>query len=142
MGWFNDRSVNLLAQVPAKQVASEAGCGEVWMLDGEMITEGGSSTAYILTPHDTIVTRPGSATTLAGCTCAALQKLMAKRGLKLEERAFSLAAALAAKEAFATSATMLVTAVVEIDGFSVGSGRPGAVTTELRRLYIEAAGSS
>lgn len=136
------KSVNLLAQVLAKQAAAEAGCSEAWMLDGEMVTEGGSSTAYILTAGDIIVTRPRSTVTLAGCTRAALGKLMADRGLKLEERAFSLAEALAAKEAFATSATTLVAAVVEIDGVPVGNGRPGPVSTELRRLYVEAAKSN
>lgn len=64
---------------------------------------------------------------------------MASRGLRLEERAFSLSEALAAREAFATSATTLVAAVVEIDGVPVGNGRPGPVATELRRLYVEAA---
>ena len=136
------KSVNLLAQVLAKQAAAEAGCGEAWLLDGEMVTEGGSSTAYILTADDIIVTRPKSTATLTGCTRAALSRLMADRGLKLEERPFSLAEALAAKEAFATSATTLVAAVVEIDGVSIGNGRPGPVATELRRLYVEAARSA
>jgi len=133
------KSVNLLAQVLAKQAAAEAGCNEAWMLDGEMVTEGGSSTAYILTANDTIVTRPRSTKTLAGCTCAALQKLIAEQGLKLEERPFSLSEAKAAKEAFATSATTLVAAVVEIDGEPIGDGKPGPIATELRRLYVEQA---
>ncbi|HEY6630370.1 MAG TPA: D-amino-acid transaminase [Rhizobiaceae bacterium] len=136
------KSVNLLAQVIAKQAAAEAGCNEAWMLDGEMVTEGGSSTAYILTANDTIVTRPRSTMTLSGCTCAALQTLIVERGLKLEERPFSLAEAKAAKEAFATSATTLVAAVVEIDGEAIGDGKPGPVATELRRLYVERARAS
>ena len=125
-----------------EQAAAEAGCNEAWMLDGEMVTEGGSSTAYILTADDTIITRPRSTMTLAGCTCAALQTLVDERGLKLEERPFSLSEAKAAKEAFATSATTLVAAVVEIDGEPVGDGKPGPVATELRRLYVERARAS
>lgn len=133
------KSVNLLAQVLAKQAAAEAGCNEAWMLDGETITEGGSSTAYIVTRDGVIVTRPRSTATLAGCTGIALRRLIATTELTLEERPFSLSEALQAREAFATSATTFVTAVVEIDGVAVGDGRPGPVATRLRRLYIEAA---
>lgn len=133
------KSVALLAQVLAKQTAAAVGCHEAWMLDGDMVTEGGSSTAYILTREGVIVTRPRSTATLPGCTRVALQALIDKRGYTLEERAFSLSEALAAKEAFVTSATTLVTAVVEIDGRGIGDGKPGPVASELRRLYIDAA---
>ncbi len=42
-------------------------------------------------------------------------------GLVIEERGFSLAEALAAEEAFVTSATMLVSPVVRLDGQQIGS---------------------
>jgi D-alanine transaminase len=61
------------------------------------------------------------------------------RQLELEERAFSLSEALSAREAFVTSASSLVTAVVEIDGMPISDGRPGPLARELRQLYIEAA---
>jgi D-alanine transaminase len=133
------KSVGLLAQVLARQMAAAAGCQEAWMLDGEMVTEGSSSTAYIITQDGVIVTRPRSTATLPGCTRIALERLTTHKKLKLEERAFSLAEALAAREAFVTSASSLVTAVVEIDGKSIGDGKPGPLASELRRLYIECA---
>lgn len=136
------KSVALLAQVLAKQAAAAAGCHEAWMLDGDMVTEGGSSTAYIVTPQNVIVTRARSTATLPGCTRAALQALIDQGGYAIEERAFGLPEALAAKEAFVTSATTLVTAVVEIDGRIIGDGKPGQVARALRRLYIEAARSA
>jgi len=136
------KSINLLAQVLARQAAAEAGCDEAWMLDGEMVTEGGASTAYIVTRDGAIVTRPRSMATLAGCTGMALRRLLATTELKLEERAFSLSEAREAQEAFLTSATTLVTAVVEIDAVAVGDGKPGPIATRLRRLYIEAAASA
>ncbi|MGH6717532.1 MAG: aminotransferase class IV, partial [Bradyrhizobium sp.] len=43
------KSVALLAQVLAKQAAAEAGAGEAWMIADGMVTEGGSSSAFILT---------------------------------------------------------------------------------------------
>jgi D-alanine transaminase len=61
--------------------------------------------------------------------------LAAREGLVVEERPFSVAEALAAREAFITAATTLVMPVVVIDGKAVGSGRPGSFATALRRLF-------
>jgi len=57
----------------------------------------------------------------------------------LEERPFSVAEAQAASEAFLTSASSKVTAVVNIDGVVIGSGRPGPVASRLRALFQERA---
>ena len=62
------KSVALLAQVLAKQAAAEAGAGEAWMIEGGMVTEGGSSSAFILTQDDVLVTRQNSSAILPGCT--------------------------------------------------------------------------
>ena len=60
------KSVALLAQVLAKQAAAEAGAGEAWMIEDGKVTEGGSSSAFILTQDDVIVTRQNSAANPAG----------------------------------------------------------------------------
>jgi len=70
------------------------------------------------------------------CTGAAVRALAAEQGLRLERRGFSVAEALAAKEAFITSASTFVVPVVEIDGQAVGGGKPGPVAGRLRALYI------
>ena len=54
------KSVALLAQVLAKQAAAEAGAAEAWMIEDGMVTEGGSSSAFILTQDDVLVTRQNS----------------------------------------------------------------------------------
>lgn len=131
------KSVALLAQVLAKQAAAEAGAGEAWMVEDGLVTEGGSSSAFILTQDDVIVTRPNSNAILPGCTRKAVKVLAEERQLKVEERPFSIAEALAAKEAFITSATVFVQPVVSIDGKKVGSGKPGPMTNRLREIYVE-----
>ncbi|TKW73501.1 MAG: D-amino acid aminotransferase, partial [Bradyrhizobium icense] len=60
-----------------------------------------------------------------------------QRQLRVEERAFSVEEALAAKEAFITSATVFVQAVVSIDGKKVGNGKPGPMTDRLREIYVD-----
>jgi D-alanine transaminase len=94
------KSVALLAQVLAKQAAAEAGAAEAWMIEDGMVTEGGSSSAFILTQDDVLVTRPNSNAILPGCTAKAVVALAEERQLRVEERPFSVAEALTAKEAF------------------------------------------
>ena len=131
------KSVALLAQVLAKQAAAEAGAGEAWMIENGLVTEGGSSSAFILTQDDVLVTRHNSNEILPGCTRKAVLKLAEERQLRVEERPFSIAEALSAKEAFATSASLFVQAVISIDGKPVGTGKPGPMTQRLREIYVE-----
>ena len=131
------KSVALLAQVLAKQAAVEAGCQEAWMVEDDMVTEGSSSSAFILTQDNVIVTRPNSNAILPGCTRAAIMQLAEEHQLKIEERLFSVAEARAAKEAFITSATSFVQPVVAIDGFPIGTGKPGPFTIRLREIYVK-----
>jgi D-alanine transaminase len=131
------KSVALLAQVLAKQAAAEAGCGEAWMIEDGKVTEGGSSSAFILTKDDVLVTRENSSAILPGCTRKAVVKLAEERQLRVEERAFTIEEALKAKEAFITSASSFVQPVVKIDGETVADGKPGPMATRLREIYIE-----
>jgi D-alanine transaminase len=131
------KSVGLLAQVMAKQAAAEAGASEAWMIEDGKVTEGGSSSAFILTHDDVLVTRQNSTTILPGCTRKAVVALAEERQLRVEERPFTVDEALAAKEAFITSASLFVQPVVSIDGKQVAGGKPGPVTTRLREIYVE-----
>ena len=64
-----------------------------------------------------------------------LLEVIEAQGLELEERAFTLEEAYAAREAFITSASQIVLPVVRIDGRPVGNGAPGPVATALRRDF-------
>ncbi|BBF67959.1 D-amino-acid transaminase [Sphingomonas bisphenolicum] len=130
------KSVGLLAQAMAKQAANEAGAQEAWMVEDGFVTEGASSTAFIVTDEG-IVTRPYSQSVLAGCTGAALTALAEESGIAVIRRAFTVDEALAAKEAFITSASTLCLPVVRIDGQAVGDGTPGPVAMRLRALYLD-----
>ncbi len=129
------KSLNLLAQVLAKQYAADRGAGEAWMIEDGLITEGASSTAYIV-KDGSVVTRPLSNRILPGIRRRRLLELAAEAGVACEERPFSLAEALAADEAFLSSATTILHPVIGIDGNPVGDGKPGPLTRKLRQLYI------
>ncbi|WP_429932270.1 D-amino-acid transaminase [Agrobacterium vitis] len=131
------KSVCLLPQVLAKRAAKAEGCDEAWMVEDGLVTEGASSTAYIVTADDKIITRANSNATLPGCTRLALLQLAKENGLVIEERPFSVEEALAAREAALTSASNFIVPITSIDGEPVGDGKPGPVVTRLRALYME-----
>jgi D-alanine transaminase len=66
-------------------------------------------------------------------------RLAASQGVKLEERPFSVAEALAAREAFMSAASAFVLPIIEIDGRKIGDGRPGPIARAFRALYIDEA---
>lgn len=134
------KTVMLLGQVLAKRAAKDRGYGDVWMIEDGKITEGASSTAYIVTADRKIVTRGNSHSVLPGCTRQTLLTLCQKHGLIVEERAFTPDEAQSAVEAFATSASSLVMPVVKIGEAVIGDGRPGPLTRDLQTQYLVAAG--
>lgn len=129
------KSVNLLGQVLAKQNAVTRGGKEGWMIEDGVITEGVSSSAYIV-KDQVIITRPLSNEILPGIRRRTLLELCEKEGITLEQRLFTLDEALAADEAFISSATTIVLPVVSIDGSTIGTGEPGPITQKLRSLYL------
>lgn len=129
------KSVALLGQVMAKQEAVEKGGFEGWMVEDGFVTEGTSSTAYIV-KDDTIITRPLSNSILPGIRRKVLLQLCARHNVKLEERLFTVEEALAADEAFLSSATTLVMPIVDIDGTMIGGGQPGPMARKMREAYI------
>jgi D-alanine transaminase len=135
------KSLSLLAQVLAKQAAADSGAQEAWMVEDGFVTEGGSSSAFIITKTGAIVVRPLSHAILPGITRKATLQLAKEAGLRLEERSFTLEEAFEAAEAFNTSASLFVVPVVSIDGRPVANGRPGPLTRRLRDLYLQMAGA-
>jgi D-alanine transaminase len=132
------KSVSLLPQVLAKEAARKAGAKEAWMVDKEgCVTEGASSNAWIVNAEGTLVTRPAESGILRGITRAAVMDYAAAKGMKVEERRFSVDEARGAREAFTTAATAIVTPVVQIDDVVIGNGRPGAIASELRARFHE-----
>ncbi len=134
------KTLQLLPNVLAKQAAREANAFEAWFVDRVgFVTEGASTNAWIVTPEGALVTRQADNAILHGVTRAALIEVAAALGLKLEERPFTPAEALHAREAFLSSATTIAMPVVSIDGTAIGDGRPGAATLALRRAFHELA---
>ena len=128
------KSVNLLAQCLAKQEAVTKGAAEGWMVEDGFVTEGVTSSAYIVSDGK-VITRPLSNLILPGIRRRTLLEIAEQAGIEIEERPFTVAEALAADEAFISSATTIVMPVVSIDGQQIADGTPGPITLKLRTLY-------
>lgn len=130
------KSVNLLGPVLAKQFAAESGAQEAWLVEDGVVTEGASSTAWIV-KGKTLISRPLSHKVLPGITRKALLAFLGETGYAFEERTFTLDEALEAEEAFITSASSFVMPVVSIDGHTIHNGAPGPAALRLREIYLD-----
>lgn len=130
------KSVALLPNVLAKQKAREAGAKEAWFVDEDgFVTEGSSTNAWIVTKDGKVVTRPAEHGILRGITRTVVVESLKDEGLEFQERAFTIAEALDAREAFITAASTIVMPVVEIDNRTIGNGHPGTIASNLRQKF-------
>ncbi|MFV2001613.1 MAG: D-amino-acid transaminase [Paracoccaceae bacterium] len=130
------KTVQLLYPSMGKMMAQKAGVDDAWLVEDGKVTEGTSNNAYIV-KGSKIITRHLSSEILHGITRAAVLRFAREAQMEVEERAFSIAEAISADEAFITSASSFVMPVVEIDGSKLGDGTPGPVATRLREIYLE-----
>jgi D-alanine transaminase len=130
------KTIGLLPNVLARQAAIDKGARDAWFVANDgTVTEAASANAWIVTPTGVVVTRPADHGILRGITRTVLLDVIEGQGLSVEERAFTLEEAFAAREAFVTSASQIVLPVVQIDGRLIGDGKPGPVAIALRRRF-------
>ncbi len=135
-GRVDIKSTSLLPNAIAKDAARRAGAVEAWLHRDGDITEGASSNAWIVDAEGRLVTHPKGNAILGGITRASVIACAEELQLQVVERPFSVEEARAAREAFITSATNLVTPVVRIDDGEIGDGAPGPIALRLREAYV------
>jgi len=134
------KTVGLLPNVLVKQQAREAGAHDAVYVDPEgKVTEAASSNVWIVDQDGKLVTRHAEHGILRGVTRTTLLDVASHLGLAFEERGFTVAEMLSAREVFLTSATGSCTPIVEIDGKPVANGHPGSVSAALRASFLDVA---
>lgn len=128
------KSINLLGQCLAKQDAVSRGGKEGWMVEDGLVTEGVSSSAFIV-KDGVLITRALSNSILPGIRRRTILELAEQNGISYVEKAFSVEEAKEADEAFISSATTIVLPVISIDGDRVGNGLPGPISQKMREIY-------
>lgn len=131
------KTVQLLYPSLAKMEAKKQGADDAWFVSDNVVLEGTSNNAFIVTQHDDIVTRPTSNAILPGITRAAILAYAQEQGVSVFERSFTVEEALAAKEAFITSASTFLFPVTKINGQPIGEGKAGPIAKRIRQIYID-----
>lgn len=139
-GRVDIKTVGLLPNVLARQQAKEAGAQEAIFVDADgNVTEGGATNLWIVDRDGKLVTRPADHAILRGVTRMTLLNVAEKLGLDVEERRFSVADMLEAREVFITGATTICLPVVSIDGQTIANGHPGMTAQKIRDAFFAVA---
>jgi len=128
------KSVNLLANVLARQQVKQAQVFEAILVNAGLVTEGAVSNVMVV-QGGTVVTAPEGPRILSGVTRAVVLELALSKGLPIQERFVSQADLYQADEVFLTGTTVEVLAVIRIDGKIIGDGRPGPITQRLAASF-------
>lgn len=128
------KSLNLLANVLAKQEAFEDGCAEAIFVRNGIVMEGSSSNMFGV-KDGVVYTHPATNLILNGITRQVVLKLCSEIGIQVKETTFTPEDALKMDEFFMTSTTAEVTPVILIDGNQIGSGQPGDITKKLQEAF-------
>ncbi len=124
------KSVNLLANVLAREEAKKTGVFEAILVKDGLVTEGSLSNVMAV-QSGAIVTTPEGPRILSGVTRTVVLGLAKKESIRIEERFMSVNFLYAADEVFLTGTTLEVLGVVRVDAKTIGSGRPGPITKTL-----------
>jgi D-alanine transaminase len=124
------KSVNLLANVLAREEARKTGVFEAILVKDGLVTEGSVSNVMAV-QSGTIITAPEGPRILSGVTRTVVLGLARQESIPIEERYLSVDSLYAADEVFLTGTTLEVLGVVRVDGKTIGSGRPGPITKAL-----------
>lgn len=133
------KSVALLPNVMANQQAQEAGAFEAILERDGVITEGSHST--VLGVIDGAVrTHPLNACILPSITREVVLDLCADLDIPVEETPIEVAQLQAVDELMVLGTTSGVMPIVQVDGMTIGDGRPGPVTRQLQQAFRRAIG--
>lgn len=130
------KSINLLANVLARQQAKTRGVFESILVRDGQVTEGAVSNVFMV-QDGKLITAPEGGWILSGVTRQVVLELARHEGLTVQERYCSEQELLGATEVFLTGTTVEVLGVVHIDGKQIGTGQPGPLTRSLAKRFLD-----
>ena len=131
------KTVQLLANVLAKQQALEAGVQDAIFVSSEGVVREGTSSNLFIRCGDHLLTHPATHQILAGITRSVLIDICVEQGIDVREQFFDRHALMSADEVFLTGTATEVLPVIQIDGRIIADGRPGEMTRLLWRQLVK-----
>ena len=127
---------NLINNILAKIEADVAGVDDAIMLDIFGYVSETNATNIFIAKNNALIT-PHADSCLPGITRRVTIDLARDAGIEVVERNVSLAEVHTADEGFTTGTMGELSPVLEVDGRTIGNGKPGPITYRLRRRYAE-----
>jgi branched-chain amino acid aminotransferase len=120
----------------AKSEAVACGYDEALILDTSgFVSEGTGQNIFIV--RDGVLITPPLPSVLEGITRKSIIEMAQKEKIRVCERNFTRDEVYIADEAFFTGTAAEVTPIREVDGRSIGNGKPGPVTKKLQNLFFK-----
>ena len=127
---------NLLQSILAKIEANAAWADDALMLDRRGFIAETNATNFFIVTGEVVMTSRAVACP-EGITRATVLELCAEHGIRSRVKDVSLTEAYRADEAFCTGTMGELAGVNEIDGRTIGNGKPGPMTARLSDLFRE-----
>jgi D-alanine transaminase len=128
------KTLNLLANVMAKQHALDHGANDVILHRNGTVTECSASNV-MLVKNGALYTHPANNLILHGITRAVTLRLAAELGIPVREQAFTVDELYHADEAFITGTTVEITPVIAVDNKQIADGQLGPITKRLQQAF-------
>lgn len=128
------KSLNLLGNVLAKELAVKYNAKEAIQHRGDIVTEGSSSNVYAI-KDGKIYTHPVNNYILNGITRKVIKHIAEEQNIPFNEETFTLDFLKNADEVIVSSTSIEVMPVVKLNGESVGDGKVGAITKKLQEGF-------
>lgn len=121
----------------AKKEAIDCGYDEALLLDTEGYVSEGSGENIFIVRNGVLKTTPLTSI-LEGITRDSVMEMAADEGIPVVQERFTRDEVYIADEAFFTGTAAEVTPIREIDGRTIGEGRPGRITRKLQAMFFDA----
>jgi D-alanine transaminase len=128
------KSIALLPNILLRQQAVEQGAAEAILLRNNEVTEGAASNVFIV-KDGVIITPPKTDCLLPGITRDLVVEQAHEHDLPVEETIIKQEDLLTADEIWLTSSTKEILPVTQLNGQTVGTGKPGQVWKQMYGLY-------
>jgi branched-chain amino acid aminotransferase len=120
----------------SKREALACGYEEALLLDSNNYISEGTGQNIFIVRNDILITPPLPAV-LEGITRNSIMEMARKEKIEVRETAFTRDEVYIADEAFFTGTAAEVTPVREVDGRTIGNGKPGPITKKLQGLFFK-----
>lgn len=129
------KAITLLPNVMIKLAAKQQGADDAILVSPEgFITEGTASNMFMVKGNQ-LITPPNSNKILPGITRLVLEKLAKSHNIELIEKQFTQTELEQADEIWLSSSTKEALPVCRLNGNAVGTGKPGNLWLQMRKIY-------